>query len=322
MLQPFWTGGTPPREARTHVWDVSGTEWEEYDKGKVLKSPPFSCAGVHGLYIQFYPKGKDKSQPNCASLHLHIDTQHDRVVVQFAITVDGQRCEAWRFRSLSRGHGWNNLPHKPAYSIITVELLDVKCKYQNNFRLECSTGDILRVTASEQTAQESFCFVGCTSYFHNCMKNLLGQTGKVLKVTAKGVWLEHDDGSHHRWGHLALERLNKFTGAEVDAMKVRLRQHASRGCCPLATRNGIETLSVDGMQVVELKKHLKERKLSLSGLKPELAERLMNAELSRTVSQAKSPTARAAGAVDPGDVLTARKVRSVCTGFAKCTGDD
>ena len=138
-----------------------------------------------------------------------------------------------------------------------------------------------------------------------------------------------------------LERveLNKFTAAEVDGMKVRLRQHASRGCCLLAKCNGIETLSVDGMQVAELKEHLKDRKLSLSGLKRELAQRLKNAELSRMASQAlaehlekaelsrmasqaKSPTTRAAGAVDPGDATTARKVRTMCTGFAKCTGDD
>ena len=36
------------------------------------------------------------------------------------------------------------------------------------------------------------------------------------------------------------------------------------------------------MQVAELKEHLKDRKLSPSGLKPELAERLKKAELSRT----------------------------------------
>ena len=34
------------------------------------------------------------------------------------------------------------------------------------------------------------------------------------------------------------------------------------------------------------------------------------------------PTTRAAGAVDPGDATIARKVRTMCTGFAKCTGDD
>ena len=79
---------------------------------------------------------------------------------------------------------------------------------------------------------------------------------------------------------------------------------------------------MDGMQVAELKEHLKDRKLSLSGLKRELAQRLKNAELSRMASQAKSPTTRAAGAVDPGDATTARKVRTMCTGFAKCTGDD
>ena len=99
------------------------------------------------------------------------------------------------------------------------------------------------------------------------------------------------------------------------------------------------------MQVTELKEHLKDRKLSTSGLKHELAKRLKDemielalqqlkhelalqlpclkeAELSRMASQAKSPTTRAAGAVDPGDATTARKVRTMCTGFAKCTGDD
>ena len=115
----------------------------------------------------------------------------------------------------------------------------MKCKYQNKVRLECSRGDILRVTASEQKARESFGFVGCKSNFHRCLKNLLGQTGKVLEVTANAVQLQHDNGSQHWWGLPALEggvfvplervELNKFTASEVDGMKVRLRQHASRG---------------------------------------------------------------------------------------------
>ena len=48
---------TPPREQRTYVWDVSSTEWARYPAGKCLESPRFSCAGVDGLGLMFYPQG-------------------------------------------------------------------------------------------------------------------------------------------------------------------------------------------------------------------------------------------------------------------------
>ena len=52
------------------MWDVSGTKWEEYDHGKGLRTPTFSCAGVHGLYLKFYPKGRtNEREPRVCQLH-------------------------------------------------------------------------------------------------------------------------------------------------------------------------------------------------------------------------------------------------------------
>ena len=231
-MLPFWTGGTPPLPERTHVWDVSGTRWEEYGRGKKLTSPTFSCAGVDGLYMTFYPVGdlSKKDQEGKPAVFLDIAPEHDTVMVAFRITIDGKRHTAANLANLGRGCGWGNfMPSQEAYRTITVELLDVRRKKSASavVRVECAARDRLRVTACEQTARASFGVEGLRENYRGTHKGLLGQTGEVLEVTPTAVKLKHDDGSVLWWGHEALSRL-PLTSAQVDAMKVRCKQPAWR----------------------------------------------------------------------------------------------
>ena len=126
MLQSFWTGGKPPQAERTHVWNVSGTRWEGYAKDQKLESRPFSCAGVHGLYLRFYPKGKGKEGK--AGLSLGFAPGHDTVMVQVRITLDGCIPTIRSGGVRSSVFWFSSTWVKEAYNSITVELLDVKRK--------------------------------------------------------------------------------------------------------------------------------------------------------------------------------------------------
>jgi hypothetical protein len=219
MLQSFWTGGKPPKTERTYVWDVSGTRWKEYAKGQKLESPTFSCAGVHGLYVEFYPKGRKRSPPGKGKVVLRIAPEHDTVMMQVRITVDGAR---FRTPGARIGPCWYVDGCKEAFNSITVELLDVKrqLKPEEVVQVACIAGDRLRVTSCKETAIESLGVVGGKhDYRKSTMNGLLGQTGEVLEVTPTAVLLKHDNGAKHWWGHGSLSKL--LTADEIDLMTVR-----------------------------------------------------------------------------------------------------
>jgi len=228
MLQPFWTGGTPSLQERTHVWDVSGTRWEEYDKGTKLTSPTFSCAGVDGLHVEFYPEGNWT-----ASVYLKIAPEHDIVMAAFRITVHEERYTwptatvTWeKVQQLNRVHNSVRRLSNLAPRKITVELLDVKRSYHQRkkspeevTRVKCAPGDCVWVTACAETARQSFYVVGSQHSYASEDEKLLGQRGEVLEVTQLTVKVKHDSGVERWWGHEALSLA--LTAAEVDALKVR-----------------------------------------------------------------------------------------------------
>jgi hypothetical protein len=219
MLQSFWTGGKPPQAERTHVWNVSGTRWEGYAKDQKLESRPFSCAGVHGLYVRFYPKGKGKEGK--VGLSFGFAPGHDTVMVQVRITLDG--CYKSKSSGVRSSYSWAGSPSvKEAYNSITVELLDVKRKLKPEevVQVACIAGERLWVTAYKETAIESFGVVGGKhDYIRPTMNGLLGQTGEVLEVAPTAVLLKHDNGAKHWWGHGSLSKL--LTTDEINAMTVR-----------------------------------------------------------------------------------------------------
>ena len=218
MLQSFWTGGKPPQAERTHVWNVSGIRWEGHAKDQKLESRPFSCAGVQGMYVRFYPKGIGKEGK--VGLRFGFAPGHDTVMVQVRITLDGWARRTSGVRSSSFWLG--SLSVKEAYNSITVELLDVKRKLKPEevVQVACIAGERLRVTACKETAIESFGVVGGKhDYKKSTMNGLLGQTGEVLEVAPTAVLLKHDNGAKHWWGHGSLSKL--LTTDEINAMTVR-----------------------------------------------------------------------------------------------------
>jgi hypothetical protein len=60
-MLPFWAHTkekyTPSKGERTHKWDVRGSDWSRVFKGDSLVSEEFSCGGIEGLSLSFYPQG-------------------------------------------------------------------------------------------------------------------------------------------------------------------------------------------------------------------------------------------------------------------------
>ena len=61
QIKLFWSAA-PSQAEQTHEWDVSATNWDLYPRGQYLTSPAFSCGGLDGLTMEFYPDGLSISQ--------------------------------------------------------------------------------------------------------------------------------------------------------------------------------------------------------------------------------------------------------------------
>ena len=152
----FWSK-EPSKEERTYDWDVSGIDWSKYPKGKVLRSEDFSCGGVDGLFLEFYPKGTPgqlKEHEGWARFVLRRNQIPDGLWVRCKVSVDGVERKHAHLRDICVQKFWLEMPHQDAYNKITVEVLSVKrrCKPEDVALVACKPGDVLRVTKSVHTA--------------------------------------------------------------------------------------------------------------------------------------------------------------------------
>jgi len=227
-MKVFWSA-KPSQAERTHEWDVSKTNWDLYPSGTALTSPEFSCAGLDGLRIQFYPKGSSRAGQNNSSVRIY-SVNHPGVVVKWMIAFkksDSVQMAAPTQRDLNRkGHHIISLSSKGLLKKISVEVMSVVHKYQPEEvqQVPCFRGGVLRVVKDSTIARESFFVVGCEHRFKSRTHNShLGKIGEVMAVERLHIQLKHHDGALLLWGHGAL--LPCFTSAEVDAMKVRRSNH-------------------------------------------------------------------------------------------------
>ena len=186
-MKPFWPA-TPSQAERTHVWDVSGIDWGLYPKGKALKSPTFSCGGLDGLYIQFFPNGNPASGEGEGRVGLLSDLDFG-VAVSFNIRINDVTVFAGEgfhhdIFQVAWGEAFRRSRITGPLHKLLVELLSVKRKLKPEEvkKMPCSTGDVLRIVRDEKRASESFHVVGCDKIWWNRLMPYLGQTGVAVKV--------------------------------------------------------------------------------------------------------------------------------------------
>jgi hypothetical protein len=215
-MLPFWCGKLPQGE-RTHKWDVSETDWSRLP----LRSEEFECGGVAGLSLSFYPQGRGRDGDS-AEVVLHAANRVELMVkCKFTVELSDQstRVSTREYLQNFPADG-NKFKSSPAYRSITVELVSVKKKsqQQDTQQINCALGEMLRVTWDAQTAEESFGIVGCKHQMTRSKGKYLGTIGCVVRVEQWGGELKHDDDTLVRWGKGALSKL--LTSDEVEGMKV------------------------------------------------------------------------------------------------------
>jgi len=233
QMKPFWSA-TPSQAERTHEWDVSGTNWDLYPRGKFLTSPVFSCGGLHCLTTRFHPKGSEQQGWLFIESALKPEVM---VELQFRIESKRSQTNCGNFcldMSLPNGNLCALIPHfKGVVGVdkISVTVTCVKHKHEPEDvqQVPCIEGCVLRVVKDSTTAKESFFVVGCNHFFREqTHASFLGQIGKVVAVGRCSILLEHHDGTLLWWGHRALLP-GVFTSLEVDAMKVSAAQTVRSG---------------------------------------------------------------------------------------------
>jgi hypothetical protein len=220
-MMPFWQY-KPSEDERTHMWDV--TDGSMLPKSeRFVDSTVFECGGVTGLSLRFYPLSREKK----AMVELHAADELELMVkCKFTVAYSDQPkwvCETDYLqnfpvrRSIKRVYAGDKLP---AVRTIWVELVSVqkKSQQQDTQKINFVPGDMLRVTWTEQIAEESFGVVGCKHEMKKSMKPYLGKKGCVVRVEQCVVELRHTDNTHVRWGNGALDKL--LTSEVVDGMKV------------------------------------------------------------------------------------------------------
>jgi len=228
QMKPFWSA-TPSQAERTHEWDVSGTNWDLYPNGQYLTSPAFSCGGLDGLTMNFYPNGLSaKHQQGVLFIYHALRSQ---VVAELQFRVESKdspifsknRCCDMGPAKGVRGPRFPYFKGVVGVDKISVTVKCIKHKYQPEDvqQVACVKGDMLRVVKDKTAAEESFFVVGCNHLFRvHTHASFLGATGKVVAVERFSIQLKHHDGTLLWWGHGALLP-GVFTSLEVDAMKVR-----------------------------------------------------------------------------------------------------
>jgi hypothetical protein len=225
-MLPFWRA-TPSQDRRTHKWDVSETDWSRLPKSKdgfeVLRSKEFECGGVAGLSLTFYPQGRGIDGDSAL---VELDAANGvELMVKCKFTVEfsdqSKGVATTKFLKKFPADG-NKFKSSPAYRSITVELVSVKkkCQEQDTRWSNFARGEMLRVTWDAQTAEESFGVVGCIYDMNISKEKYLGKIGCVVRVQHWGVELEHDDRTLVHWGKGALSKL--LTSDEVEGLKVVL----------------------------------------------------------------------------------------------------
>jgi len=228
-MKPLWDA-TPPQEQRTYVWDVSSTEWARYPAGKCLESPRFSCAGVDGLGVRFYPQGNPGAGARSGqfSVYARFSEEDDGrpLFVQATVLVDGRReCSfidglpvTWR--------GFRNAgPAKDAYSTITLEVTWAGWKSwpKDVVRLACDVGDELRAVACQEETGRSFGVIGCSVRWSGKGRSgHFGKVGVVRRVGPHSVTLLHGVGPNQaelEWPHGAVSA--GLSSVVVGTLKVR-----------------------------------------------------------------------------------------------------
>jgi hypothetical protein len=221
-MLPFWCG-KPPQGERTHEWDVSETDWSRLPKckGFALQSKEFECGGVAGLSLMFYPHGIGRDGDSAKAV-LHA-ANGVKLMVKCKFTVEFS--DKSKFVSTTKylknfPADGNIFKSSPAYRSITVELVSVKmkCQQQDKQQINFVPGEMLRVTWDAQTAEDSFGIVGCKNEMTRSKEKYLGKIGCVVRVEQWGGELKHDDDTLVRWGKGALSKL--LTSDEVEGMKV------------------------------------------------------------------------------------------------------
>jgi len=230
-MEPFWHV-TPPQEQRTFVWDVSGTEWARYPAGKCLESPSFSCAGVDGLGVKFYPQGNTAAGANSGQFSVYMRRLEDDgrpLYVKARIFVDG--VPVWNPMGAPEGldAAWggkkNAGPAKDAYSTITLEVTWAGWKSwpKDVVRLACDVGDELRAVACQEETGRSFGVIGCSVRWSGKGRSgHFGKVGVVRRVGPHSVTLLHGVGPNQaelEWPHGAVSA--GLSSVVVGTLKVR-----------------------------------------------------------------------------------------------------
>lgn len=224
-MLPFWSC-TLSQDERTHKWDVSGTDWSRFPKGVALESAPFSCGGLDGLSLRFYPQGASSFTKAVARVRLKVGNGVE-LMAKVKFTVEYCENERGTYATLLQ-HFPVSLDFvylKPSYRTISVELVSVKkmCQQLDAQQINCAPGEMLRVTSDPDKAAESFGVVGCKIRLKFSMKKYLGEIGRVVGFDNFVVELRHADNTITNWGHGALSQL--LTSDEVEAMKLQPTEH-------------------------------------------------------------------------------------------------
>jgi hypothetical protein len=230
-MKPLWDV-IPPKEQRTFVWDVSTTVWARYPAGNCLHSPRFSCAGLDGLGVRFYPQGYPGAGASAGARSGQFSVGARRLeddgrplFVQATILVDGRRvCNFLSGLNATFTGVPNAGPAKDAYSTITLEVTWAgwKSRPEDVVRLACDVGDELRAVACQEEAERSFGVIGCSLWWGFGRFDRLGQVGVVRRVGPHSVTLQHGVGTNEaelEWPHGAVSA--GLSSVVVDTLKVR-----------------------------------------------------------------------------------------------------
>jgi hypothetical protein len=100
---------------------------------------------------------------------------------------------------------------------------------------QCNLGDVLRVTADRETAEEAFSV--SDAHFTSGMVTYLGQTGVVVKVDDRSVELVHDDRQTFWWayGAVTVEQRSGAAGsadAVLAGLAARLEENSDKDSKP------------------------------------------------------------------------------------------
>ena len=108
-------------------WMVAETNWPRYKRGDVMKSQEFTCYGLEGLQLLFYPKGCLDSRNGFAALFLTSTRNLPTPPVLARISVD-DACRTFRAPKILYGPvGWKDFsPMLQTYKQLRVEILEVR----------------------------------------------------------------------------------------------------------------------------------------------------------------------------------------------------